>query len=143
MAGHTAARERRNCFSMFRRARRSLRVLPVVTVAPEGCCQMRWRVCRTSTNPNLAAMGAMVSRRAMGQSSWVKMGRRAIASCLNVSAWAPANHTASMVMGLVSPMVCCASSVSRPAHTIWRVRISDAMEKIIGLSGDGVISGGR
>ena len=65
MAGQAAASERRNCFSMFASARWSLMVLPVVTTTPLGCCHTRWRLCRTSINPNLAAMGAIVSRRAM------------------------------------------------------------------------------
>ena len=65
MAGQAAASERRNCFSIFASARWSLMVLPVVTTTPLGCCHTRWRLCRTSINPNLAAMGAIVSRRAM------------------------------------------------------------------------------
>jgi hypothetical protein len=65
MAGHAAANARRQSRSMFFNARWSLMVLPVVTIAPEGCCQMRWRVLRFSMNPCRAMMGAMVSRRAM------------------------------------------------------------------------------
>jgi len=106
---------------MFFSARWSLIVLPVVTTAPVGCCQMRWRVLRFSMNPCRAMMGAMGSRRAMGQSSWVNRGRREIASSCQRDAWAPASQDASTVMGTCSPMVCCASSVGRPAHTIWRV----------------------
>ncbi len=132
MAGQALTSERRNCFSMFASARWSLRVLPVVTTAPLGCCHTRCRLCRTSTNPYLAAMAAIMSRRAMGQSSWVNRGRRAIASACQVAAALPANHTASMVMGRSCPMVCCASSVLRPAHTVWRVVRSVAIEKIMG-----------
>ena len=76
----------------------------------------------------------------MGQSShW---GRRASASSRQVAAAPPASHTASMVMGRSSPMVCCASSVLRPAHTVWRVVRSVAIEKIM-LGRVGGLGGGR
>ena len=75
----------------------------------------------------------------MGQSShW---GRRASASSRQVAAAPPASHTASMVMGRSSPMVCCASSVLRPAHTVWRVVRSVAIEKIM-LGRVGGLGGG-
>ena len=51
---------------MLSKARRSLGVALVDTVAPLGCCQCRCLVRLVSTNPNCAIVVAMGSRRAIG-----------------------------------------------------------------------------